>query len=185
MILLLEALLASTNVNSPATIAAITGFGEAKLHVVLRALQSVTEIQSDPVFDDVDDNEPNGTSIRLVKISHRSFYDFLVNKAQSGPYFIDTALFGAKVLCRILELATISIKELKDAEGDPTSFDALERRNPQVRHCQSRPTHSHTHSHSYPHSADPGLMHIAKLGNHLTLAIHATCPPQNSMVRAG
>jgi hypothetical protein len=40
VILVLEALWSSPNVNSPPTIAAITGFGEAKLHVVLRALQS-------------------------------------------------------------------------------------------------------------------------------------------------
>ena len=104
------------HVHSPTTIAAITGLGEAKLHVVLRALQSVTEIRNDPVFDDADDNEPNGTNIRLVKISHRSFHDFLTDKARSGPYFIDEELFGGKVLCHILELATIFIKELKGCE---------------------------------------------------------------------
>jgi hypothetical protein len=116
VIVLLEGLLPSDKdkVNSAATIAAITGFGEAlKLHMVLRALQSVTEIQNDPVFDDADDNEPNGTNIRRVKLSHRSFHDFLTDKARSGPYFIDEELFGGRVLCRILELATISIKELK------------------------------------------------------------------------
>ena len=47
MILLLEPLPSPPNVNFPATIAAITGFGEVKLRVVLRALQSVTEIRSD------------------------------------------------------------------------------------------------------------------------------------------
>jgi hypothetical protein len=26
------------------------------------------EIQTEPVFDDVDDNEPNGTNIQLVKL---------------------------------------------------------------------------------------------------------------------
>jgi hypothetical protein len=111
--LVLEALLHSEEVSSPAIIATITGFGEAKLHVVLRALQSVTEIRNDPVFDEVDDNEPNGTTIRLVKLSHRSFHDFLTNRERSGPYFIDAQLFYGRVLCRILELATISIKELK------------------------------------------------------------------------
>ena len=111
MILVLEDI--SENVNTLATIAAITGFGEARLHMVLRALQSVTEIQNDPVFDDADDNEPNGTSIRLVKLSHRSFHDFLTDKARSGPYFIDEEFFGGQVLCRILELATVSVKELK------------------------------------------------------------------------
>jgi hypothetical protein len=111
VILVLEALPSFANVNTPATIAAITGFGEAKLHVVLRALQSVTEIRTDPVFDDADDNEPNGTNIRLVKLSHRSFHDFLADKTRSGPYFIDED--GGRVFRRILELATISIKELK------------------------------------------------------------------------
>jgi hypothetical protein len=104
----------SERVNSPATIAAITGLGEAKLHVVLRALQSITEIRNYPVFDNADDNEPNGTNIRLVKLSHRSFRDFLTDKVRSGPYFVDEELFGGgRVLCRILELATISIKDLK------------------------------------------------------------------------
>jgi hypothetical protein len=113
VILVLEALPSPSNVNTLATIAMITGFGEAKLHVVLRALQSVTEIRTDPVFDDADDNEPNGTNIRRVKLSHRSFHDFLTDWARSGPYFIDEELFGGRVRCRILELATISIKELK------------------------------------------------------------------------
>jgi len=100
-------------VHSPATIAAVTGLGEAKLQRVLRALQSVTEIRNDPVFDDADDNEPNGTNIQLVKLSHRSFHDYLTDKARSGPYFIDEELFGGRVLCRILELATISVEELR------------------------------------------------------------------------
>jgi len=99
--------------RSPATIAAITGLGETTIHIVLRALQSVTEIRNDPVFDNADDDEPNGTTIWLVVLSHRSFHDFLIDKARSGPYFVDTARFGGRVFCRILELATISIKELK------------------------------------------------------------------------
>jgi hypothetical protein len=41
VIVLLEALPFPSDVNSPVTIASITGFGEAKLHRVLRALQSV------------------------------------------------------------------------------------------------------------------------------------------------
>jgi len=117
VILVLEYLSSYTyhgeRVHSPATVAAITGLGEAKLHLVLRALQSITEVLTEPVFDDADDNEPNGTNIQWVKLSHRSFYDFLTDRARSGPYFIDTALFYGRVLCRILELATISIKELK------------------------------------------------------------------------
>jgi len=99
--------------NSPAIIAMITGLGEAKVLMVFRALQSVMEVRNDPVFDDADDNEPNGTNIQWVKLSHRSFYDFLTDKARSGPYFIDEELFGGRVYCRILEFAMISIKELK------------------------------------------------------------------------
>jgi hypothetical protein len=117
VILVLEDLSSYTyhgeRVHSPATIAAITGLGEAKLYMVLRALQSITEVLTEPVFDDADDNEPNGTNIQWVKLSHRSFYDFLTVRARSGPYFIDTALFYGRVRCRILELATISIKQLK------------------------------------------------------------------------
>jgi len=117
VIIVLEALPTSQLVNSPAIIPAITGFGETKLHLVLRALQSVMEVRNDPVFDDTNDNEPNGTNIRWVKLSHQSFHDFLTDRARSGLYFIDTALFASRVLCRILELATISIKELKGSRG--------------------------------------------------------------------
>jgi hypothetical protein len=81
--------------------------------LVLRALQSIIEVPTAPVFDDPGDNEPNGTNIQWAKISHRSFYDFLIDEARSGPYFIDAELFVGRVLCRILELTTISIKELK------------------------------------------------------------------------
>jgi hypothetical protein len=103
----------SEYVCSPAKIATITGLGEAKVHLVLRALQSIIEVPTAPVFDDPDDHEPNGTTIQWVKISHRSFHDFLTDEARSGPYFIDAELFAGRVLCRILELTTISIKELK------------------------------------------------------------------------
>jgi hypothetical protein len=113
VILVVEDLPTSDKRNFPAIITAITGFGEAKLRIVLRALQSVTEVRNDSVFDDDDDIEPNGTNVQWVEISHRSFYDFLTDKARSGPYFIDEQLFGSRVFCRILELAAISIKELK------------------------------------------------------------------------
>ena len=103
----------SEYVCSSSTMATITGLGEEKLHLVLRALQSIVEVPTAPVFDDADDNQPNGTNIQWVKISHRSFYDFLTNKARSGPYFIDAELFIGRVLCRILELATVSIREFK------------------------------------------------------------------------
>jgi len=111
VVLVLDALVSHTHANPPDVIAAITGFGEGKL--VLRALQSVIEIQTEPVFDDANDDEPNGTNIQRVKLPHRSFFDFLTDKARSGPYFIDHTLFGGRVFCRILELATISIIELK------------------------------------------------------------------------
>ena len=109
----LGVILVLDNAPSPAVIAAITGFGEAKLHVVLRALQSVTEVRNDPVFNDADDNEFNGTNIQCVKLSHRSFDDFLADKARSGPYYIDKELFSGRVLCRVFELATMSIEEVK------------------------------------------------------------------------
>ena len=112
VILVIEGQLLSDNVSSPAIIAAITGLGEAKLRLVLRALQSVTEIRNDPIFDEADDDEPNGTNIQWVKLSHRSFHDFLTDRVRSGPYFVDKALVGGQVICRILELATISIREL-------------------------------------------------------------------------
>ena len=100
-------------------LAAILGFREAKLHLVLRALQSITEVWTEPVFDDPDDHEPNGTKIQQAKLSHRSFHDFLTNRARSGPYFIDSKLLEGRIICRILALATISIKELN---GDIQTF---------------------------------------------------------------
>ena len=103
--------------NSSAMIAMITGFGETKVHLVLRALRSVVEIKTEPVFDDANDDEPNGTNIQLVKLPHRSFHDFLTDKARSGPYFIDEERFGDRVLCRIFELSMISIKRLKGCGG--------------------------------------------------------------------
>ena len=111
VILVLEALLSYS--VTPAIIAVMVGFGQAKLHMVLRALQSVTEIRDEPVFDDADDNEPNGTNIQRVILSHRSFHDFLTDRARSGPYFIDTEFFAGRLLCRILEFAKTFIKELK------------------------------------------------------------------------
>ena len=100
--------------NPHSVIAAITGLGEAKVHLVLRALQSLTEIHTAPLFDDADDIEPNGTHVQWLKLSHRSFYDFLTDSLRSGPYFINRDLFISRVLIRILELAMISIKELKE-----------------------------------------------------------------------
>jgi hypothetical protein len=118
-ILVLESLSSDIDqyVNSPATIAAIIGFTEAKLDLVLRALQSITEVRTEPVFDDADDHEPqNGTKIQQVKLSHQSFHDFLTDRARSGPYFIDKKLFSGQIICRILELAMISIKELNECK---------------------------------------------------------------------
>ena len=99
--------------RTPALIGVMTGFGEEKLHRVLRAVQSTTEIRIEPVFDDVDDVEPNGTPIQWVKLSHRSLHDFLTDRARAGPYFIDMEVFPGRILLRILELGTITIKELK------------------------------------------------------------------------
>jgi len=113
VILVLEDLQDLDYLTFPALIGVITGFGDEKLHRVLRALQSTTEIRIEPVFDDADDVEPNGTPIQWVKLSHRSFHDFLTDRARSGPYFIETDLFFGRILCRILELTMISIKELK------------------------------------------------------------------------
>ena len=108
MILVLEGL-PSYSVTL-AVIAAMIGFSKAKLHMVLRALQSVTEIWNEPIFDDADDNE---TNIQWVILSHQSFHDFLTNRGQSRQYFIDKELFVGQVLCHTLELATTSTKELK------------------------------------------------------------------------
>ena len=116
--------LEACDVNSPAMIATITGFGETKVHLVLCALRSIVEIQTEPVFDDANDNEPNGTNIQ-IKLSHRSFHDFLTDKARSGPYSIDTELFYGRVLCRILELAAISIKALKGCKRCHTPLDLM------------------------------------------------------------
>jgi hypothetical protein len=106
VILMLEDLTSENYLISPAMIAMITGLGEAKLQMILRVLQSVMEVQTKPVYDDDDDDEPNGTNIQWVELSHRSFHDFLTDEARSGPYFIDDRCFsGGRIFCHILELA--------------------------------------------------------------------------------
>ena len=70
VILVLEDLQDLDYLTSPALIDVITGYGEEKLHRVLRALQSTVEIRNEPVFDDASDKEPNGTHIQWVELSH-------------------------------------------------------------------------------------------------------------------
>ena len=94
-------------------IANIAGLEQGKVLLVLRALQSVAKIHIEPVYDGRDDEQPNGIINQRVKLSHRSFHDFLTDKARSGPYFVNIELFIGQMFCRILDLATVSLKELK------------------------------------------------------------------------
>ena len=107
----------SNNLKEPLTnleiIANVAGLEQGKVLLVLRALQSVAKIHIEPVYDDFDDEQPNGIINQRVQLSHRSFHDFLTDKARSGPYFVDIELFVAQMLCRILDLATVSLKKLK------------------------------------------------------------------------
>ena len=108
-------------VNSPAMIAAIPGFGEAKLHRVLRALQSVSEIRNDPVFDDADDNEPNGTKIQRVKLSHRSFHDSSLPIGHGQDHTLSINHFlEAKFSAVSWNWLRYPSRSSKDAEGDIT-----------------------------------------------------------------
>jgi len=103
----------SDPLTNPEVIANIAGLEQGKVLLVLRALQSVTKIQIDPVYDDYNDDEPNDKINQRVRLAHRSFYDFLVDEARSGPNFVDIELFIGQMFCCILNLATASLKSLK------------------------------------------------------------------------
>lgn len=97
----------ATNVK---VIADIAGLGEDKVQLVLRALQSVTTIQIEPLYDDWDNMQPSGAINQRVQHSHRSFYDFLTDEARSRSHFINIDLFIGRIFCRMFELATASMK---------------------------------------------------------------------------
>jgi len=99
--------------TNPEVIANIAGLEQGKVLLVLRALQSVTKIQIDPVYDDGDDEQPNGIINQRVQLSHRSFHDFLTDKGRSEPYFIDIELSIGQIFFRILDLATVPLNFLK------------------------------------------------------------------------
>jgi len=99
--------------TNPEVIANIAGLEQGRVLLVLRALQCVTKIQIEPVYDDGDDEQPNGIINQWVALSHRSFHDFLTDKARSGPYFINIELSIGQIFCRILDLATVPLKFLK------------------------------------------------------------------------
>jgi hypothetical protein len=72
-------------------------------------------------------NKADEMVLLVLRLPHRSFYDFLANETRSGPYFIDRKVFNCQVLCRILELATISIKRSENVEGNINSLiEAIE-----------------------------------------------------------
>ena len=92
----------------------ITDFGEGNVDLVLRALQSLTVIRIGVIYDDDSKHgEPHDMIYQRVHLSHRSFHDFLIDEARSGPYFINTNLFIGRILCRVFELATASIEKFK------------------------------------------------------------------------
>jgi len=99
--------------TNPEVIANVAGLGQENVLLVLRALQSVTKIQIEPVYDDCSDEQPNDIVDQRVQLAHRSFYGFLADKARSGPYFVDIELSIRQIFCRILDLATVSLKKLK------------------------------------------------------------------------
>jgi len=100
--------------TNPEVIANIAGLGQGKALLVLRALQPVTKIQIKLVYDDWDDGQSENDIIdQRVQISHRSFHDFLTDKARSGPYFVNIELSIGQIFCRMLDLATVSLKFLK------------------------------------------------------------------------
>ena len=101
------------SLTNPEVIANIAGLGQGKVLLVLRALQSVTKIQIKPIYDDCDDEQPNNIIDQRVQLSHRSFHDFLTDKARSGPYFVNIELSIGQIFCRILDLATASLRKMK------------------------------------------------------------------------
>ena len=94
-------------------LADMAGIGEDKVQLVLCALQSIIKVQVKQVYDNWDDAQPNGTIYQEVQLCHRSFHDFLTDSLRAGPFFINTHLCIGQIICRILELATMSIKFFK------------------------------------------------------------------------
>ena len=88
----------------------IAGVGEGKVHLVLRALQSLTQIK---IYNYRHGEQANDMIYQRVQLSHRSFYDFLTDEARSGLYFINTDLFIVRIFYRMFELATVSIEQFK------------------------------------------------------------------------
>jgi len=118
VVLVLEALNGNIYSNSeplanPEVIANIAGLRQGKVLLVLRALQPVTKIQIELVYDDSDGEKPSNIINQRVQLSHRSFHDFLTDKARSGPCFVDIELSIRKIFFRVLDLATVSLKTLK------------------------------------------------------------------------
>jgi len=94
-------------------LADIVGIGEGRVRLVLCALQSVIQVQIEPVYDHLDDAQPNGTIYQQLQLCHRSFHDFLTDSSRSGPWFVNINLYIGRIICRIFELATVFIKQIR------------------------------------------------------------------------
>jgi hypothetical protein len=120
VILALEALngdicLDAKPLTNPEVMADVAGLEHGKVLLVLRALQSVTKIQIKPVRDNCDE-EADDIIDQGVQLSHRSFHDFLIDEARSGPYFVDIELSIGQIFCRILDLAMVSLQKLNRSD---------------------------------------------------------------------
>ncbi|KIM40511.1 hypothetical protein M413DRAFT_445960 [Hebeloma cylindrosporum] len=106
----------------PSFVADILGTGESKVHMVLRALQSLTVVEGAATAPGV---------VQLfqdISFSHKSFSDFLTDEARSRQYFIDLDVFQGQVLRRAFDLVIESIRSpLKPTTGvQPSTWRQLE-----------------------------------------------------------
>jgi len=88
-------------------VADILGAGEAKVCMVLRALQSLTDVEGAATAPGI------ASTVRLfqdVNFSHISFVDFLMDEARSRQYFVDLNAFQGQVLRRAFDLVIESVR---------------------------------------------------------------------------
>ena len=89
-------------------VADILGTGEGKVCAVLRALQSLTTVEGAATAPGIANTIHQ--IFQRVDFAHKSFADFLMDKARSKQYFVDFDAVQSQVLCRAFDLVIESVQ---------------------------------------------------------------------------